>query len=80
MTTVDDILSILSTNIQYYMSVNDLNQEELAEKIGSSSSSISMYVHKQRLPRIETLIKMANVFGVTVSDLFDPEIFDRKEV
>jgi transcriptional regulator with XRE-family HTH domain len=39
----------------------DLNQSELAEKIGAKQKSISRYENGLSIPSIETLVKLAKV-------------------
>lgn len=39
----------------------DLNQSELAEKIGAKQKSISRYENGLSMPSIETLVKIAKV-------------------
>lgn len=39
----------------------DLNQSELAKKIGARQKSISRYENGLSMPSIETLVKLANV-------------------
>lgn len=46
-----------------------LKQEELADKLNFSKSSIGMYERNERKPDYETLQKIANFFGVTRSYL-----------
>lgn len=47
-----------------------LTQEELAGKLGLKKSTISLYESNSRQPDYETLIKLADVFGVTIDGLF----------
>lgn len=46
-----------------------LSQEELAEKSNVSVSSIKGYENGVNVMSLETAVKIANVFGVTPSDL-----------
>jgi transcriptional regulator with XRE-family HTH domain len=47
-----------------------LTQEELAGKLGLKKSTISLYESNGRQPDYETLIKLADIFGVTIDGLF----------
>lgn len=47
-----------------------MTQEELATKIGMKKSTVSLYESGRRQPEYETLIKIADVFGVTLDGLF----------
>lgn len=46
-----------------------MSRKELAEKVGVSQQLISCYVSGDRSPSTETLIKIADVLGVTVDSL-----------
>lgn len=50
-------------------------QTELAEKVGVTKSTIAAYENDSRLPSYEVLIKMANVFKVSIDSL----LLDRTE-
>lgn len=47
----------------------DMTQVELAKRIGTTNVTISRYLTGERMPRIELVIKMANVFETTVDYL-----------
>ena len=49
-----------------------LTQKELAERIGSSESAISMYETGKRIPRDEIKIRIAEYFHVPVESIFFP--------
>ena len=51
------------------MEENDMSQIKLAKKIGTTNVTISRYLSGERIPRIEILVKMANVFSVSLDFL-----------
>lgn len=51
--------------------MNNLSQEELAEKIGISRQTLSKYETGESLPDINKCVELASVFGVTVDDLIN---------
>ena len=51
-------------------------QTELANKVGVTKSTIAAYENDTRLPSYDVLIKMANVFKVSI----DSMLLDRTEV
>ena len=51
----------------------DLNQTELAEKIGAKQKSISRYENAASLPSLTTLAKMAKTLKKPVSYFFDEQ-------
>ena len=46
-----------------------MTQGQLAEKIGCSQKDVSRWERGARTPRIETLAKIADVFGCQMEDL-----------
>ena len=48
-----------------------LKQSELGKKVGVSASTIGMYEQDRRSPDREMLIKLSNVFNVTLDYLVD---------
>lgn len=48
-----------------------LSQEDLAEMCEMSTHAISLIETGNRFPRIDTLEKIAKVFGIATDDLFD---------
>ena len=47
----------------------DLSQEELAEQLGVSRQSVSKWETGQSVPDLDKLIKLADLFGVTLDEL-----------
>ena len=52
-----------------------IKQKELAEGIGVSVSAIGMYEQNRRIPDIDTMVKIASFFGVTLDAIvnYDPD-------
>lgn len=50
-----------------------MTQGQLAEKIGCSQKDVSRWEHGARTPRVETLAKIAGVFGCKIEDLISWE-------
>ena len=51
------------------MKQEGLSQKELAEKINFTEASMSRYIKGERIPRIDVLVKLANVFNVSIEYL-----------
>lgn len=47
----------------------DLSVEDLGKEIGAGKYSIMRWETGERLPRIDYVVNMANVFGCNVTDL-----------
>ena len=56
-------------NVEYYRKQKGMTQEELAKLLGVVRSNIAQYERGSRSPSIPILIKMADIFGVTVDEL-----------
>ena len=59
----------LSKNIKFYRKTMNLTQEELANKLSGRKSLISNYENEYSTPDIETLIKLADIFDITLDEL-----------
>lgn len=59
----------IALNTRRYRLRKGLKQEELAELIEMSQQHISLIEKAQSMPKITTLMKLAEVFNVKVDDL-----------
>lgn len=60
----------LGDNIQYLRKVNDITQEELAERLSVSRQTISKWEMNQAYPEIPKLIEIGNVFHCKLDGIF----------
>ncbi|KLK50624.1 repressor [Streptococcus agalactiae] len=58
--------------IKHYRQLNKMTQTQLAEKIGVAKTTISGYEKGYRSPMQSTLFKIADVFNISIDDLFPP--------
>ena len=56
---------------------SNLTQEQLAEKLGVSAQSVSIWENSVTMPDIMMLPRISEVFGVTIDDLFDLTVEQR---
>jgi len=61
----------LSSKIKQLRCKASLTQEQLAEELGISSQSISKWENSVSMPDISLLPKIAEVFGITIDELFN---------
>ena len=61
----------ISENLKYYMDLNKINNRELGEKIGVSESTVGKWLLMKSTPRMVTIEKLANLFGIKKSDLLE---------
>lgn len=59
----------LGFRIKHLRIEKELTQEELANMIGMKKPTVSLYESNSRQPDYETLMKIADVFGVTIDGL-----------
>lgn len=61
----------LAQNIKKYRIMNNLQQEELAKKLGVSLQTVSRMERGQTMPKIEVIDKLSEIFDVPVYVLFN---------
>lgn len=66
------------SNIREYRNKLGLKQSELCKLIDVAPSTISMWETGESQPRVETLKKLAEIFGCTVDDLLKDDQPDMK--
>lgn len=64
---------IFIKNMKYYRKKCGYTQEKLAEKLEMSTSYIGDMEARNRFPSVETIEKMAGIFGIKASALFEEE-------
>ena len=62
---------IFSQNLKKYLDKENMNQAELAEKIGASRQSVSNWVTGKQVPRMEKLQKVADALNIDKNRLFE---------
>ena len=68
-------LATIGKNIRKYRLMKKLRQEDLAEKAGLTANYIGMVERGEKIPSLETFIKILNTLGVSadmvLSDVLD---------
>lgn len=67
--TIDEIRNTIALNLRRYRAEKGIAQEKLALIAGVDRTMVSKIERQLTNPSIETLLKLANVLGVRVSDL-----------
>ena len=65
---------ILADKIINLRKKNGWSQEELAEKLGVTRQSISKYEGAQSIPDLDKILKLSEIFGVTIDYLIKDEL------
>ena len=61
---------IVGNNIQHLLKMHHMSQADLYRKIGSNSASVNEWIHGKKMPELDSLEKIADVFCVPISELF----------
>ena len=69
--------SNLAENIARYRHEMGITQEVLAEKLGVSAAAVSKWERQLSCPDISLLPQVAEIFGVSIDDLFGKAMQDR---
>lgn len=62
-------MQIISSNIKRLLKIKDMTQRELAESLNLSESSVGKWLLCKNAPTMGNVQRMANLFGVQVSDI-----------
>lgn len=69
MELTETITKTIAANIASYRKAAGLTQAELADKLGYSDKSVSKWEQGNGVPDIFNLVRIADIFGITVNDL-----------
>ena len=73
------IKEILVENLINLRKSHKLTQLELSEKVGYSDKAISRWEHGEVLPDVTTLERLAEIYGVSFTSLFEENLNIQKE-
>lgn len=63
----------IADNIRFFRKANNLIQEELSKQLGGSKNLVSNYENGISTPDIYTLVKLADIFDITLDELVGRE-------
>ena len=63
----------IADNIRFFRKANNLTQEELSKQLGGSKNLVSNYENGVSTPDIYTLVKLADIFDITLDELVGRE-------
>lgn len=66
-----DIKLLLGKRIREYRKKHNLTQFQLAERLGIDDKHLSRIELGKNMPQANTILKLAEVFGIEVKDLFE---------
>lgn len=70
----------MRNRIKDFLKERNLTQRDLSEKLGITEVSISRYITGERVPSVAVAIKIANLLGCTVDELFVDVYEDNEEL
>lgn len=71
---------MFAKNLKKLRLEKQLTQKELAEKLDISSSAIGMYEQGRRDPDTDMLIKVSNLFSVSIDKILNNNVLTRDEL
>ena len=60
----------MKSKLKEVIKEKNISQRELADKVGLTEAAISRFISENRIPTGENMLKIANVLGVKVEDLY----------
>lgn len=68
--TENELKTLFSKNLIHYRKAYEMTQIHLAEKLNYSDKSVSKWERGESLPDVVILNQLADLFGITLNDLF----------
>lgn len=69
MENLNNLNQIVANNIIKYRKMSGLTQAELADKLNFSDKSVSKWERGDAIPDLEVLLKLCNIFEITLNDI-----------
>lgn len=63
-------LFMIKSKLKEILIEKNITQRELAKKVGITESAVSRFINKNRIPTGENMLKIANILGVKVEELY----------
>ena len=70
---------VMARNLQYYIERSGKSQKEIAELIEVAPSTFNAWVKGVKYPRIDSIEKLASLFGILKSDLIEDRVEMQKK-
>ncbi len=69
MEQMNNLKETLSTNLKYYLNINNKTQSEVCEDLSFTTSTVSDWINAKKYPRMDKIQMLADYFGILKSDL-----------
>ena len=73
-------MSLINNNIKYLRKEKGWTQQDLADELGVKRPQIGSYEEGRADPRIQTLMKLSNLFNISIDDLLGKDLSSPMEV
>lgn len=66
---MENTYKAIARNIKHYLELQNMTQDQLAQKLGVSNQAVSYWCSGKRAPRLDKIDKMCEIFNCKRSDL-----------
>lgn len=71
---------VFASNLNYYMNENGKSRKDVAEAIDVSYFTLTDWVKGKKFPRMDKVEKLAQYFGVKISDLIEKRTIENNPI
>lgn len=75
---MEDFEEMLAKNLVFLRKQKKITQGELAEKLKYSDKTVSKWETGEAVPDVETLLAICEIYGVSIGDITDGPIWEKK--
>ncbi|MBR4341923.1 MAG: helix-turn-helix transcriptional regulator [Lachnospiraceae bacterium] len=72
--SIQDLGSIISSNLKRLISKNGITQKDLADKLGVAPASMTDYCKGRRIPNVEFFVSLKNLYDISIDDFLTKSI------
>lgn len=69
MVDYESVTKKIAANLRNLISARGTSQQEVADLMGLSQSSVSKWAHAKVMPDLKSIVGLADLFGVTISEI-----------
>ena len=72
-------IKIFTDNFEKYMRMSGKNQKEIAAAVGVSAPTVNDWLKGKKMPKMQNVQKLADLFHVNLSDLVERKVTEKME-